>query len=106
MDGSVFFIDELNFTGITSAIAIDLYKPKITLYPNPVLTEMNTKNLPPDARFIEITDCMGKVVDHISVPINEEIKINTQNYIAGIYFCNVINNRGENIFTSKFNVLK
>lgn len=81
--------DVLNFDSsavcITTDIGDESFEDAFHLFPNPVYNELTIRS----ARLTEVKifDCIGKEV-YAGIAVNDEIKVNTTSWMAGVYLVN------------------
>ena len=104
--GSILYVDDanLNTTGVAeNAQAI----PSVSIYPNPVSSELNvvTANMK-NATSVQVYDITGRKINSYKMNTQDHLKINTDEYAAGLYIYQITDKDNNSLHTGKFNVIK
>lgn len=97
--GSVLFLDDIEFTnvnGIDEAITERTW----TVYPNPVIGELNVQVLQGEEATIEIVDVTGKLVKQEKVNESNQ-KVDLNSLVTGIYLYQIRSEQNEVLRTGK-----
>lgn len=86
-----------------SPVAIDQVSAQVALYPNPATTQINV-SVDCEIRSVNVINAMGQVVISRNAVKDNHVVIDTQNLPAGIYFVNVLTDKGQ--VAKRFSVVK
>ena len=102
--GSVFYIDDLVWSGYNSTNDINGFENSVSVYPNPANDNINlTCSI--NANAVEIADITGRLIG--SYPMtNNKIKIQTSAFAPGMYIYNMLNHNKQVINRGKFEIAK
>jgi len=103
--GTSIIVDGFIFGAVTAVKNTSVFGKDISFYPNPVLDEVNIKNIPSEASNIEIRDFTGKKVQLLEVT-SDFINFKTNDLTAGMYIYSITNANGEFLYSDKFNIVK
>jgi hypothetical protein len=90
-------LDHFRFTKAPNQIAEPLLSSQITIYPNPVIDNLNVYF--PDAGRFSIYNAQGKAIDARNLPAGKTT-LQVNHYISGVYLVNMVTSKG--LFSGKF----
>lgn len=90
--GNNFFIDDINLSGVVGLNENHAVTNQCEIYPNPTKDRFILKSNASQIETIEITDITGKIIRSIEKVNTNELQIEAQNFLKGIYFVKVILN--------------
>jgi hypothetical protein len=77
------------------------------VFPNPAKNEITIRYSYENVNIVEVVNAMGIVILNFPLEANSyEIKINTENWIGGIYFYRILDFEGKLIDVNRFVILK
>jgi hypothetical protein len=102
--GTSLTIDDLGL-GTVSGLNNSLAADKISIYPNPALTEINISNIPEEASFIEIRDFTGKKIQSASIT-SDIMNLKTDLLSPGMYIYSIIDKQGNLKYMDKVLIIE
>lgn len=86
---------------ITSIVGVSTLtiSTKLTIYPNPTNSIIRTADVCDGKGIVEIKNLYGEVVSTTNLNNGEYINTNVSDYIPGLYFISLIDNKGKRIST-------
>lgn len=102
--GSTFYVDQLAWSGYVSTDDIDGMISNVTIAPNPASSRVNLK-CSVNAEMVEVMDITGRKLGMFQMN-NNEVTLETENYVPGLYIFNIINDKKMVINRGKFEVAR
>jgi|GEM_PF-5059265 len=99
--GTSLVVDDLTLSGGVTAISNGQTTGSITVYPNPVINQVNFSNLPANAAKVEIMDITGRPITEGNVS-SSSLAMDVQTLSSGIYLYSVYSTNGSVLGTSRF----